>query len=361
MRTSYATSPARIAVLPRAPINASPVPGLTSLYHKAEARPLRRPRLPGQLLGRPHQGPAALLPAAKRPRPDDRLAAPAATSAASSASTAARRTSAPGFDACDPATLRRASARSTSSGCTRRTGGRSSTPTTCATCARAPTLEHFLYRYEQLIAQLRRRAQPRRQAGDPDGRLQRPRGGLRAAGLPHQAARLRGGPAAALHRHHPLQPRREQRQEGLPLAASSPACTTPASCFERAGPWLPPFPLTTMTTTTRHHRHLHRRATGTRDFNQEDQRVERQRHVQRHSFDHESGGRSPSRDRRRWRTLPHGRLRSGCSRPARRLKDLADFDAEDGICPSLKPLHDAIAARGAGRCRLLCRYGIRIG
>ena len=30
----------------------------------------------------------------------------------------------------------------------------------------------------------------------------------------------------ALHRHHPVQPRRQQRQEGLPQSASSPACTT---------------------------------------------------------------------------------------------------------------------------------------
>ena len=34
------------------------------------------------------------------------------------------------------------------------------------------------------------------------------------------------GLAAALHRHHPLQPRSQQRQEGLPQSASSPACTT---------------------------------------------------------------------------------------------------------------------------------------
>ena len=39
MRTSAYTPSAQIAVLPRAPVNASPVPGLTSLYHKAERGP----------------------------------------------------------------------------------------------------------------------------------------------------------------------------------------------------------------------------------------------------------------------------------------------------------------------------------
>ena len=51
MRTAYATSPARIAVLPAAPINASPVPGLTSLYHKSYAGPYGNRGYPGNCGG----------------------------------------------------------------------------------------------------------------------------------------------------------------------------------------------------------------------------------------------------------------------------------------------------------------------
>src|SRR5262245_3537874 len=52
MRSSYATtSPARIAVLPRAPINASPVPWLTSLYHKATRGNYGDSRYPGNCSG----------------------------------------------------------------------------------------------------------------------------------------------------------------------------------------------------------------------------------------------------------------------------------------------------------------------
>ena len=73
--------------------------------------------------------------------------------------------------------------------------------------------------------QLRRRACCRWQARDLNGRLQRPRGGLRPPRLPHQADRLRVRIEAAYDRHHPLQPWSQQRQEGLPLVASSRACT----------------------------------------------------------------------------------------------------------------------------------------
>ncbi len=46
----FATSPA-IALLPRAPINGSPVPGLTSLYHKAARGPYGDARYPGNCSG----------------------------------------------------------------------------------------------------------------------------------------------------------------------------------------------------------------------------------------------------------------------------------------------------------------------
>jgi hypothetical protein len=50
MRTRYAT-PSAIAVLPRAPQNASPVPGLTSLYHKRWRGDYGDPRYPGNCSG----------------------------------------------------------------------------------------------------------------------------------------------------------------------------------------------------------------------------------------------------------------------------------------------------------------------
>ncbi|MCA9224422.1 MAG: hypothetical protein KDA47_02380, partial [Planctomycetales bacterium] len=44
-------SPSRIAVLPMSPINSSPVPWLTSLYHKAYAGPYGDRRYPGNCSG----------------------------------------------------------------------------------------------------------------------------------------------------------------------------------------------------------------------------------------------------------------------------------------------------------------------
>ena len=52
MRTTTGfTSPAQICVLPRVPINASPVPWLTSLYHKAWRGPFGDARYPGNCSG----------------------------------------------------------------------------------------------------------------------------------------------------------------------------------------------------------------------------------------------------------------------------------------------------------------------
>ena len=60
------------AKLPRAPINASPVPGLTSLYHNSEAGNYGNRGIPRQLRRQPHQRPAALFPRAFVLRSDDR-------------------------------------------------------------------------------------------------------------------------------------------------------------------------------------------------------------------------------------------------------------------------------------------------
>src|SRR5271167_989312 len=48
---TYSPSSARIAVLPRAPLNASPVPWLTSLYHKAWRGNYGDARYPGNCSG----------------------------------------------------------------------------------------------------------------------------------------------------------------------------------------------------------------------------------------------------------------------------------------------------------------------
>ena len=47
----YGSAINTIAVLPRAPVNGSPVPGLTSLYHKAFAGPYGDRRYPGNCSG----------------------------------------------------------------------------------------------------------------------------------------------------------------------------------------------------------------------------------------------------------------------------------------------------------------------
>ena len=57
----------------------------------------------------------------------------------------------PGLRRLRPARISRRRRRSISSGHTRPTGGRSSTPTIPATCRARPTLEHFLRRYGQFI------------------------------------------------------------------------------------------------------------------------------------------------------------------------------------------------------------------
>ena len=65
-RQADSTDKPLFARSPRAPITASPVPHLTSLYHNDRGRPLRRPAVPRQLLGQPDQGLAAVFPARHR-------------------------------------------------------------------------------------------------------------------------------------------------------------------------------------------------------------------------------------------------------------------------------------------------------
>ena len=60
-------------------------------------------------------------------------------------------------------------------------------------------------------------SETRRQALHPNGRLQRPRRRLCPSRVSHQTACPACRIEAALHRHHPLQPRGQQLEEGLPL------------------------------------------------------------------------------------------------------------------------------------------------
>ena len=83
--------------------------------------------------------------------------------------------------------------------------------------SRTPTLAAFLECYRLLIRELRRLTGPRRQTGHPDGGLLRPGGGFRPPDVPYQTARLRSRSAAALHRHHSFQPRSIEQPEGVPL------------------------------------------------------------------------------------------------------------------------------------------------
>jgi hypothetical protein len=149
MRSRYATSPARIAVLPEAPITASPVPWLTSLYHKTHRGHYGSAAYPGNCSGElikdllryfrpqsvldPMTGSATCLDVCRE------LNVPCRSSDISG-----------GVDACDPKTyegigtfdfiwLHPPYARQK-----KYTGD-------LRDMSNAPTLGHFLYRYEKLI------------------------------------------------------------------------------------------------------------------------------------------------------------------------------------------------------------------
>ena len=83
--------------------------------------------------------------------------------------------------------------------------------------SRTPTLDAFLERYAVASATVPYVLKPGGILAVLMGDYHDREAGLRPAHLPHQAACLRVRPQAALDRHHPLQPRRQQRQEGLPL------------------------------------------------------------------------------------------------------------------------------------------------
>ena len=178
------------ARLPRAPITGSPVPHLTSLYHFHRAGEYGDRELARQLRRQPDQGPADLLQARPGVRPDDGQRHRRATCARNSASPAWPGTSIQGFDACDPKDFPPAEMFDFiwAHPPYWRQKLYADDP---RDLSRTPTLEHFLRRYGQFIRNCRNALKRRRQAGHPHGRLFRPRGRIRPAGLPHQAPGLR--------------------------------------------------------------------------------------------------------------------------------------------------------------------------
>ena len=190
-------------------------------------RRIRRPQMARQLRRQPDQGLAELFQAGGLVfDPMSRQRHVPATSARNSASLAWPGTS---IRVSTPATRRisRRRRRSISSGHTRPTGGMKLYADDPRDLSRSPTLEHFLAPLRPVHPQLCRCPQTRRQARHPDGRLFRPGGRIRAAGLPHQAARLRRRPAPALHRHHPVFSHgASSGKKVYRSSASSPACTT---------------------------------------------------------------------------------------------------------------------------------------
>ena len=186
------------AKLPAAPRNASPVPHLTSLYHFSRAGEYGRPALSRQLRRQSHQGPAALL--SSRDSVFDpmtgsgtcrdvcrELAIPACLERPARASTRATRM---------PLQFSRNARLRLHLGASSLLAAEDLHRRSRATCRVTPTLDAFLDRYAASSANAPVRSAPQRQARHSDGRLLRPRGRVRLPHLPHQADRLRRGPAA---------------------------------------------------------------------------------------------------------------------------------------------------------------------
>jgi hypothetical protein len=172
-----------IAVLPRAPRNASPVPALTSLYHKVHRGDYGDPRHPGNCSGElikdllHYFKPTNVLDPMTGSGTCEDVCAELGIACHSEDIRF-------GFDATDPESF-------SVLGVFDfvwihppywRQKQYTDDPRDLSNC---PTLSDFLSRYEQLIRnpQRRRGTRARRQARDPHGRLQRPRGGIRAARL----------------------------------------------------------------------------------------------------------------------------------------------------------------------------------
>ena len=191
------------ARLPRAPITGSPVPHLTSLYHFHRAGEYGDRKWPGNCGGNLIKDLLTYFKPAAWCSTRCRLGHLRATCARSLASRAWPGTS---TRASTPATRRISppARRSISSGHIRPTGGRSCTPTIPATCRAARRSSISSRRYGQFIRNCTGALKPGGKLAILMGDYYRPRGGIRAAGLPHQAPGLRRRASAALHRHHPL-------------------------------------------------------------------------------------------------------------------------------------------------------------
>ncbi len=202
--------------LPQAPITGSPVPHLTSLYHFHRAGEYGDRKWPGNCGGNLIKDLLTYFQPRHGVRPHDRQR---------HRPRRVRGTRHPLHGLGHPPGLRRLRServsrrrrRSISSGHIRPTGGMKLYADDPRDLSRSPTLEHFLRRYGQFI---------RNCAGalKPGGKLAILMGDYtdREAGyvpLVYHTKRLAfaAGLAPALHRHHPVQPRQQQQQEGLPL------------------------------------------------------------------------------------------------------------------------------------------------
>ena len=214
------------ARLPRAPITGSPVPHLTSLYHFHRAGEYGDRKWPGNCGGNLIKD---LLTYFRPGLVFDPM------SGSGTASDVCEELGIPcmawdihqGFDACDPQAFpdggdvrfHLGTPALLADEALRR---RSPRPVT------QPDARAFPAAIRPVHPQLCRRPQTRRQARHPHGRLHRPRGRIRPAGLPHQAAGLRRRADPALHRHHPVSATATAAARRSTAAASSPACTTSA-------------------------------------------------------------------------------------------------------------------------------------
>ena len=220
VRVAFSPQPRRsYALLPRAPINASPVPHLTSLYHSAEAGDYGDRGYPGNCGGNlikdllAYFGPGLVFDpfSGSGTCRDvcDELGIPCIAWDIHD-----------GYDACDPASAPAAETFDFvwAHPAYWRMKLYADNP---RDLSRAPTLDAFLARYRQFIRNAAR-------ALKPDGKLAILMGDYndREAGfvpLVYHTKRLafECRPQAALHRHYPLQPRSQQWAEGLSLRLHS--------------------------------------------------------------------------------------------------------------------------------------------
>ncbi len=200
------------AKLPLAPVNASPVPELTSLYHNAEAGKYGDRGYPGNCGGNLIRD---LL----------RFFKPGTVYDPCTGSGTCRDVCKElgiycwssdlhqGFDACGPSPFHEAFAFCWLHPPYWRQKVYSGNP---LDLSRAPTLKAFLERYELLLKNSAQALLPGGKLAVLMGDYSDYEAGFVPLGLLHQAARLPGRAPPVLHRHYPVQPRGQQQQESVP-------------------------------------------------------------------------------------------------------------------------------------------------